>query len=250
MSARLINRQAIAALKQVSRSSVLRTSPAILRNNNVLINNSRLFSTTVAKFNEKTVLSETIKTELEEELEHNDELPKDLLEESGFEVVETTGELSGYLKKQTDGETVHIFFDSTEVANLRNEQSDELDENDDLESFLSFNVVIENTKNNTAVGFEVLSRPDLGEIIINSVSPFENAKVALEESAEAENKRAMKYNGPAFDTLAVEVQEAFESFLTSRGVDNKLLELIMTYGVFKENQEYVNWLKSLNKIFK
>lgn len=50
------------------------------------------------------------------------------------------------------------------------------------------------------------------------------------------------YDGPTFDELDEELQDAFHEYLAGLGVGSDLAEFISMYAEYIEQQEYVSWL--------
>lgn len=241
MSLRIANRMLLQSLRQVS---LVRAMPIL----------SRGFMTTRVVSNEAL---KRVGSTLKLELEHESETAPEAFTESsfnGFSVVKTDGQALAQLQKRNDNEIVHVFFDVNQVVNLRSPEAEELEAEEGFEdpydsNFINVNVVVEKTGDGSAVAFDVLVGPEDGSSYIENVTAYADASEALLETAEAEQERELKYNGPAFTNLDERLQEDFENYLGSRGVDAELFSFIVDYGVAKENAEYVNWLTKLNKFF-
>ncbi|CEP20753.1 unnamed protein product [Cyberlindnera jadinii] len=246
MSFRIANRTIVQALK---RTSLLRSAPAY---SSLAI---RSFATSKPVFNEPTSrVASTLKAELEHE---RDNAPEAFNETSfaGFSVVNTNGQALGKLEKDSSDELVHVFFDVNQIVNLRSNEAEEIEgEEEGFEdpydsNFINVNVVVEKKSDGSAVAFDVLVGPEDGSSYIENVTAYADKTEALEESAEAEQKRDLRYNGPAFTNLDEKLQEDFENYLVSRGINTDLFRFIVDYGVAKENNEYISWLNKLNKFF-
>lgn len=262
MSFRLTNRALINTLKAVSknavRQSALRAAP--VRAVSATLGSSRLFSTTYISRNQATQqVSEALKNELEHEKEDPEEFPEELesfLKTSGFEIAESRGLALAKLVKKTDNEIVHVFFDVNQVVNIRPAEVEELEEESETfdeayeNSYINLNVVVEKKSDNSAVAFDVLVGPEDGATYIENVTSYANSAEALTESAEADQKREIAYNGPSFTNLDEALQISLESYLSSRGITEELYQFVLNYGVHKENQEYLAWLEKLNNFFK
>jgi complement component 1 Q subcomponent-binding protein len=248
MSFRIANRVLAQALKQ---SVSVRTASQLPK----LAVSSRAFSTSRAVLNEPTQrVGSTLKLELEHE---NENAPEPFTETSfaGFKVVNTDGQALAKLEKDSSDELVHVFFDVNQVVNLRSNEAEELEEQEEGfedpydSNFINVNVVVEKKTDGSAVAFDVLVGPEDGSSYIENITTYADKSEALVETAEAEQKRELSYNGPAFTNLDEKLQEDFENYLVSRGINTDLFRFIVDYGVAKENQEYVSWLSKLNKFF-
>jgi len=82
-----------------------------------------------------------------------------------------------------------------------------------------------------------------GAFIIENVSYYADGKLGTELTADADWKRRGVYLGPQFEQLDPGLQEAFEKYLAERGVNETLAMFIPEYAEYKEQKEYVNWLR-------
>ncbi|QLG73252.1 hypothetical protein HG535_0E03360 [Zygotorulaspora mrakii] len=228
---------------------------------------SRLLSSCASVRNQQTdnvsaILKSEIKVESDTATETSVQSFQPFLDKFGFSIVDTNGRNLAQIVKKTDDETVHVFFDVAQVANLPYDSAvtetatsadGEAVNEDDYDSlsdnFANVNSVVVRHSDNSAVSFELLMNLQEGSFYIDSVTPFESAEKALSESAEAEVQRELVYHGPPFSNLDEELQEALESYLSSRGVNEELSSFIAAFSEFKENDEYIKWLKSMKTFF-
>ncbi|CEQ40302.1 SPOSA6832_01929 [Sporobolomyces salmonicolor] len=82
-----------------------------------------------------------------------------------------------------------------------------------------------------------------GLFTINNISFYPDADVALGMTSEDDWKRQGLYMGPAFDNLDEGVQSEFEQYLEERGINSALALFIPDLAEWKEQKEYVSWLK-------
>ena len=70
------------------------------------------------------------------------------------------------------------------------------------------------------------------------------------EEIQANGKVSGKlYQGPQFDELAEDVQDAFHSFVTSEcGINADVAAFISMFADFKEQEEYARWIKQVRTI--
>lgn len=257
MSFRLIARN---ALRLASRRSFV--APSVARSTFSIARN---FGSAPALFNKQTdrivgVLDSEIKLELDEEFQGVPESLQNFLDKFGFTPVETIGKnLAEVVKKAGNGETVHVFFDVAQVANLPYESAaleneapaEDAEDYDGLsDNFANVNVVVVKDVEQSAVSFELLMNLQEGSFYVDSVTPYASANAALEESADAEVSRELVYHGPPFSNLDEELQESLETYLESRGITEELASFIGAYSEFKENKEYIQWLNNMKKFFK
>lgn len=230
----------------------------------------RNFSTTNKWYDEHSKsVSDLLKSELELEKNVNEAepVPRDFesfLEKSGFRIVETPGKSDArIIKTNADGETVHVIFDVAQIANLpydsalaeTNAQSTEEgateEEYDSLEeSFANVSVVVVKDTENTAVTFELLMNMQDSSFFVDSVTPYDDAQLALSDAADAQVTKDLSYHGPPFSNLDESLQDSLESYLENRGINEDLSSFISNYSEFKENNEYINWLNKMGNFFK
>lgn len=231
---------------------------------------ARNFTTSVTRFNQqREAVSEILKSELKletESLADSSEIETpaifgEFLEKYGFEVVATPGKNDAHIFKKTDAnETVSVFFDVAQVANLpyddvmaeevANAKTEEEEDFDSLaDNFANVNVVVSKDADGSSVSFDLLMNLQEGSFYVDSVTPFSSKDAALNESAEAELSRELSYHGPPFSNLDEELQETLEIYLSSRGINAELSSFISSYSEFKENNEYIQWLENMKKFF-
>lgn len=213
--------------------------------------------------NVRDILKSEIKVESDAAVDSSIQSFQEFLDKSGFSVVDTSGRnLAQIIKKSDNGETIHVFFDVSQVANLPydsalaentasadGEAANEDDYDALSDNFANVNAVIIRDADKSAVSFELLMNLQEGSFYVDSVTPFESAEEALNDSAEAEVKRELVYHGPPFSNLDEELQESLEVYLSSRGVDEELSSFIAAFSEFKENEEYIKWLKNMRQFF-
>jgi complement component 1 Q subcomponent-binding protein len=83
-----------------------------------------------------------------------------------------------------------------------------------------------------------------GEMIIDNVYYFADAKHADPESPEQDWKRRAMYAGPPFGNLDEDLQILLEKYLDDRAIDSRLALFVPDYVDFKEQKEYLRWLQS------
>jgi complement component 1 Q subcomponent-binding protein, mitochondrial len=83
-----------------------------------------------------------------------------------------------------------------------------------------------------------------GEFSINGVYFFPDAELADPSTAEKDWMRRSMYTGPQFGSLDEDLQILLERYLEDRGVNTRMALFIPDYIDYKEQKEYVNWLKS------
>lgn len=84
-----------------------------------------------------------------------------------------------------------------------------------------------------------------GDFLIDNVYYFADADLAEPEHAEQDWKRKSVYAGPPFGNLDEDLQVLLEKYLGDRGINTQLATFVPEYIDYKEQKEYVNWLKNL-----
>lgn len=258
MSLRLISR---VASHVAARASCVPAAQKVIAQP-FFVQGSRQFSHSLGLFNQqKSKVSEVLQSEIELETSQQVvELTEDLstfLSKYGYKEVVNAGKNMAQIQKDTDEETVNVFFDVAQVANLPVEPAaleqgeEQMDEDYDTmsDNFANVNVVVVKKADQSALSFELLMNMQEGSFYVDSVTPHASAEAALDESAEAEVSRELVYHGPPFSNLDESLQETLEVYLESRGVTADLASFISGYSEFKENNEYIQWLNKLNKFF-
>eukprot|EP00455_Lapot_gusevi_P018294 TRINITY_DN1995_c0_g1_i1.p1 TRINITY_DN1995_c0_g1~~TRINITY_DN1995_c0_g1_i1.p1 ORF type:complete len:282 (+),score=118.10 TRINITY_DN1995_c0_g1_i1:54-848(+) len=96
-----------------------------------------------------------------------------------------------------------------------------------------------------AIEFDCLSRE--GQLLLQSCKFYPEAKMALEQSADSEYRRAEVYDGPALNNLDEEIIERFYEFLEERGIDNEFANFVQAFSRVKERRDNAEWLKFVGK---
>ncbi|VVT47400.1 uncharacterized protein SAPINGB_P001692 [Magnusiomyces paraingens] len=206
-------------------------------------------------------LSRVLKNEINIEVETSQENPEadsaKWLEKSGFQLIAKDGTDEIELIKKEGGEVIHIFFSVSDITNgdaydfnndefAENEHSEEAAEEEEDADFIEAppiraNIVVE--KASGALSIESVIQSNL--LLVENVTPYESADVALANTSEADFKRRSIYQGPAFSNLDENLQSALEQYLESRGIDAGLASFISDYANVRENNEYILWLKKI-----
>jgi complement component 1 Q subcomponent-binding protein len=94
-----------------------------------------------------------------------------------------------------------------------------------------------------AMHIETVSQDGL--IQIENVSYFRKPELADANTAEKDWARQNLYIGPPFRNLDSDLQMMLERYLDERGVNAELAMFVPEYIDFKEQREYVTWLKGM-----
>ncbi|EJS43277.1 mam33p [Saccharomyces arboricola H-6] len=265
MFLRSLNRVVAKSVLTAPKSTVAKSSWRVL----TAANTKRCFAhTSIIRNQETQRVGDILQSELKIE---NETLPdstsvdsfNDFLNKYKFSLVETPGKNEAEIVRRTEsGETVHVFFDVAQIANLpyNNTMGENAEANEDgineddfdalSDNFANVNVVIsKESVTEPAVSFELLMNLQEGSFYVDSTTPYPSVDAALNQSAEAEITRELVYHGPPFSNLDEELQESLEAYLESRGINEELASFISAYSEFKENNEYISWLEKMKKFF-
>ncbi|KAI8056578.1 mitochondrial glycoprotein [Syncephalis plumigaleata] len=217
-------------------------------------------------------LSVELDYELSEESEQVPEFLRDFKQQSKFAIQDEPGKDEVHLTRSFGNEKVTVSFSISDInaaqesqeldsdlESLEKELQDEhpeavarakseLNEIDEEEALDTFPVEIQISVEKAGSGvlkFDALC--ESGEILVSSVIHYNDANTATEDTAEANWKRRGMYVGPQFGQLEEDLQTKFERYLEERGVDTGLAMFIPHYIEYKEQNEYVSWLKNVKK---
>lgn len=191
---------------------------------------------------------------LDNELKHEEEqagsdpaVPEFLAEfnkDGLWTIEEKSGQDEVFLTRKHGNETIRVTFSISDVENEPVFDEDEQGEDSEeaIGSMFPLRCSISITKPaGGAISIEALAQD--GIFSIEHVSFYKDAKLATDLTSEADWKRRATYLGPQFEHLDVTVQEGLEAYLAERGIDESLALFIPDYAEWKEQKEYVSWLK-------
>ena len=126
---------------------------------------------------------------------------------------------------------------------LEDQAQDDNDEEDEPAQAVRFGVTV--SKGGKTVVLQCRSGGD-GEISVEGVTvrdgESEDALLAL---AGGESLNASLYQGPEFTELAEDLQESFQQYVVQEcGVDEDVAAFIAMYADYREQAEYVTWMKT------
>lgn len=87
-----------------------------------------------------------------------------------------------------------------------------------------------------------------GYLHIDAVRYFKEGQLDKDEIVKGEigEQRQDLYMGPVYEELDEDLQQTFCKYLEERGIDTALATFLPDYVDYKEQKEYVNWLKDVN----
>ena len=104
------------------------------------------------------------------------------------------------------------------------------------------NVIIEKPGKG-AMAVETIAQE--GQIIIDNVYYYKDAKLAHAKTADLAHNRQELYVGPPFGNLDEDLQVVLERYLDERGVNTALALFVPDYIDMKEQKEYLAWLENM-----
>lgn len=123
---------------------------------------------------------------------------------------------------------------------------EEEEEEDELESFpVRATVIVEKEGKGSLVVHTVAQD---GYLHIDAVRYFKEGQVATHDITvhDIGEQRQDLYMGPVFEELGEDLQTTFSKYLEERGIDTALANFLPDYVDYKEQKEYMNWLKDVN----
>lgn len=197
---------------------------------------------------------------------------KDFLNNSAFELIDTPGQEVVKLVRNFGNEKITISFSIADITNYdpyaeesaleeegledepqrnpasgrQQEVDEELDEDIDEEPAAPINlsIVVEKPgKTEGALNIDATAQD--GNIVVENLFYYADAKVAKVESPDAAQKRADVYPGPPFGSLDDDLQVLMERFLEERGITQALAVFVPDYVDVKEQREYTRWLNNV-----
>ncbi|KAG6829105.1 hypothetical protein H0H92_005647 [Tricholoma furcatifolium] len=253
----------VLAVRQISTAShrVLPTLATRVASTSV---NARAFSVSARRLGEgasDVALSQKLTQELNYELESAAEIP----EVPGFlsqfrttqpwEITDTPGNDEVVLTRSFGNEKLRLMFSIADIDSAEEDfesddpeagqSAEEDDHGDDPLHTYPIRASLSMTKTSGPGCINVDMICQEGQFVVENVSFYKDAALGTELTAEADWKRRGVYLGPQFETLDVSVQEEFEKYLSERGVNETMALFIPEYAEYKEQKEYVAWLKNV-----
>ncbi|SPJ74426.1 related to MAM33 - mitochondrial acidic matrix protein [Fusarium torulosum] len=272
---RVVSRLSGAALRQTTRPS------AFIKASSALRPAQSAFSTTVfrkaAEADGELLAKLESEIKIEEDMKASEQDPasiKDFLNNSAFELIDTPGQEVVKLTRTYGEEKITVSFSIADITNydpyaeenaLEDEgfedesaqgsqrsarANEELDEEleDDAEEEnaapINLSIVVEKPgKASGALNIDATAQD--GQIVVENLFYYDDAKVAKVESPDAAQKRADVYPGPPFGSLDDDLQVLMERFLEERGITQALAIFVPDYVDVKEQREYTRWLSNV-----
>lgn len=123
-------------------------------------------------------------------------------------------------------------------------EEDEMGMDEESAAPINLSIIVEKPgKSSGALNIDATAQD--GNIIVENMFFYEDAKVAKIESPESAQTRADVYPGPPFGSLDEDLQVLMERFLEERGITQALAVFVPDYVDVKEQREYLRWLNNV-----
>lgn len=136
------------------------------------------------------------------------------------------------LTRTFQNETIEVVFDCQDAADPM-ESPDEEEEDESDEEGIHFKIIITKPDSDKMI----LDCTAYDQVVIDAVRYVPPGKTETDTTL---------YNGPTFDHLDAELQDAFYSYLVDRKIDEEFAVFIVNYARDKEQNEYAFWLRQLS----
>ncbi|KAJ2358262.1 Mitochondrial acidic protein mam33 [Coemansia sp. RSA 2618] len=203
-------------------------------------------------------LSEEVAYESKQAAEEGEpEFIQAFMDKTGFKIKTKTGEQKVLMTKQFGNEAITIEFDVSEILNSEDPLANvsAYRENDAGEAVKEAEVDADETPEDFPIYFTAtIAKPgapvlflelesEEGEVGVNHMRFLPSQEVANASTAELDWERQKSYCGPVFGQLSDDLKENIDAFLAERNIDTALTLFLQDYIEFKEQSEYLNWLK-------
>ncbi|KAG1455110.1 hypothetical protein G6F56_007147 [Rhizopus delemar] len=236
--------------------SKLRTRPIVPF---VQITPKRTFLTTLPRWTSGEVDTD-LAHQLQEELKFEDtaekcEAPafiKEFLGSNIFHIEDKEGSDKVVLKRTFGNEEIDVIFSISDINHtveetLEEEEEEEYEElTEEKESFpVRATVCIGKEKGSLVMNTIAQD----GNFHIQAVRYFRQGEIEHQDMTKHDigEQRQDLYMGPLFDELSQELQKTFTDLLEERSIDTALATFLPDYVDYKEQKEYVRWLKDVNE---
>lgn len=129
------------------------------------------------------------------------------------------------------------------ASNLDQEAGEDVDAGVDESAIpCHLNIIIEKP-NKGALNVEAIAQD--GAIIVENLYYYSDPKLAHSTDPAAVHEAQETYPGPPFGSLDEDLQILMERYLEERGITQPLALFAAEYMDYKEQREYVSWLKNV-----
>lgn len=165
------------------------------------------------------------------------------LKSNTFKIKDVPGECEVTFTKELKNEKITVIF-SVEPEETFDENFDE----ENPESTAPVSTLVTISKHSGALAFQGTAVD--GRFSVAQITHFHDPELAIRDTAEDNYARRGVYAGPDFECLDESLSSAFDDYLSARGIDDNLAEVIPEYVRYKEQKEYASWLENIKKFVK
>ncbi|KAI9505024.1 Mitochondrial acidic protein mam33 [Coemansia spiralis] len=180
---------------------------------------------------------------------------------TGFKIKAAPGESHVVMTKQFGTETITVAFDVSEIMNVEdpiadisvyreNEQGEAVKDAEQNADDVPEDFPIFFTATFAKPGAPVLHMElecEEGEIGIEHMKFLPDEESAISLTMEKDWARKQVYCGPIFGQLSDDLKENIDEFLAERSIDTALTLFMLDYIEYKEQSEYLSWLKKFKR---
>ncbi|KAI7868329.1 mitochondrial glycoprotein [Spinellus fusiger] len=220
---------------------------------------TRAFSASVFQMKSGSVDSDLVH-KLNEEVEYEDsrddtamsEFVREFLDTKVFEVEDKPGLDEVVLTRTFGNEKIRILFSISDINIEKDgnqlyspeEMEGAEEETEEVPSSYPIHASVTIEKGDKGATTIDITVED-GEITIDTIMFYKDGKLATEQTSDADWKRRGQYIGPQFPDLDDGVQSLFLRYLEERGINTALANFLPEYIEYKEQAEYMRWLKGM-----
>ncbi|KAI8075878.1 mitochondrial glycoprotein [Gilbertella persicaria] len=176
----------------------------------------------------------------------------EFLEHNSFQMNDRIGYDKVTLTRLFGNEKISVVFSISDINNIvqdmeeSNEQQQEEEEEEEKASFPVRATVIVEKQNKGCLMFNTVAQD--GYLHIDAIRQFKEGQINIDDvtTNNIGEQRQDLYMGPVFEELEEEIQATFTRYLEERGIDTALATFLPDYIDYKEQKEYVHWLKDVN----
>jgi complement component 1 Q subcomponent-binding protein len=159
-------------------------------------------------------------------------------------IKDAPGSKEAVISRDFGNEKISVIASTDSITNAEPEFDEQPEEPVDETNPISVTILIEKP---TSGALEISASVEGSSFFVDNVSHFKDAKLAVDDSADADWKRSSLYAGPVFEELDPTVVENFHDYLEERGLSSDFAQFLSEYLEYKEQKEYSNWLKSVSE---
>ncbi|KAF2144639.1 uncharacterized protein K452DRAFT_266620 [Aplosporella prunicola CBS 121167] len=204
--------------------------------------------TLTRKFNNETIRVTFTIADLAEPQEPFDEESDEAMYDEAEEIDEQSGgaNTKGSVNRgRTPGGNIRVAPEDKVSPADRPEFEDEYADDEPLTPSFPAHAVIRVTKDGQQGALCIEAVAQDSSFTISNVHYYADAENADPKTADKDYARRNLYPGPMFGNLDEDLQILLEEYLEERGVDTRMALFIPDYIDYKEQKEYLNWLKNV-----